>query len=930
MRALLRYVILGLALGYGLSANCVFAQISYTMQPLPVKTGANCQIATLSNGDFVVLETVPQNQFYTIILSRYDGCSQPLWQKKITSNIPTERMFSDQTYLCDLISTEDDGILVAYTDKDVKESFIISKINVSGNIDWSQKTELPYANMQIYSLKSTRLLDNSFLIAGTFDSIKTDITGTYIRTQHFAMRLSKKGKPLWSKSYDAFNQGLRTMGNSDIVYTLSPMRNNACGLFGIFGKILIDSAGNIIDAKSNFDAGRIFYNQVLCAAMAGNSIYAAGTLSQRDSAGAYGFLCKMDMDGKVIWSYYFSKAYGLGFIYDICINQQSIILAADIIRGAGRTTALIECDLDGKFLGAKYFSGLEDPKIFGHEKFLSASQDGNSIFCLGKEQWGSSLTRLHKIYKGVACKAVDVQFRMTPFTLPKDKESLKTYPGLSIGPAFPTFGKCEYKPFFLCESSPIPVADLGPDTILCTGKNYTLGVRKKLSSDLVTWNTGSTDTGITVTKSGTYWVRIATGYCVSTDTVTVVFKSELKIDLGKDLKICPNDSVQLSVSDSFGVPFAWTTPKKSANGTPGISHGNVIWAKDTGNYYLSVDISGACAVVDSIHVGHYFLPVASAGPDTTLCYGEEYTMQGAGGISYRWIPAKFLSNDTIPNPIASPPQTQPYILVVRNAFGCADTSEVQLKVRPPLSVSIDNPGNLVCSGDPLTLTANATGGMLSHYTYTWVQDNTTGAVNLIHPKTSMWHVVKLEDGCSPPAYDSVYITVPELPEADFSITDTAFLNNRVSFLNHSKKSLSYIWSFGDGTESLDFAPVHQYTDTGDFKVILVAFNKYKCRDSAVKQIKVIDPPRVFIPNSFSPNGDMINDVFSIKSVGISTYSIMIYNRWGELIFKTDIPAAWDGTFRGKDVPEGVYLYQVQAKAYAGTSSYYTGTIQLMR
>jgi len=78
----------------------------------------------------------------------------------------------------------------------------------------------------------------------------------------------------------------------------------------------------------------------------------------------------------------------------------------------------------------------------------------------------------------------------------------------------------------------------------------------------------------------------------------------------------------------------------------------------------------------------YALPPATAGPDTTLCYNETYTMQGAGGITYLWTPAKYLDNDSIAHPKANLPNTQLYTLIVRNKYGCSDSAQVLLTVKP--------------------------------------------------------------------------------------------------------------------------------------------------------------------------------------------------------------------------------------------------------
>jgi gliding motility-associated-like protein len=79
---------------------------------------------------------------------------------------------------------------------------------------------------------------------------------------------------------------------------------------------------------------------------------------------------------------------------------------------------------------------------------------------------------------------------------------------------------------------------------------------------------------------------------------------------------------------------------------------------------------------------------------------------------------------------------------------------------------------------------------------------------------------------------------------------------------------------------------------------------------------VRDKLEIYIPNSFTPNGDKTNDTLFVKGVGIQEFKFRIYNRWGELVFETDrLDKGWDGTFRGEYAPEGVYIYTVSVKGF---------------
>lgn len=93
--------------------------------------------------------------------------------------------------------------------------------------------------------------------------------------------------------------------------------------------------------------------------------------------------------------------------------------------------------------------------------------------------------------------------------------------------------------------------------------------------------------------------------------------------------------------------------------------------------------------------------------------------------------------------------------------------------------------------------------------------------------------------------------------------------------------------------------------------------------------EVIPPIRMYIPNAFTPNGDGINDQFGIKGEGIKDYRILVYDRWGEVIFESDTPdKLWDGTYKGQAVQQDTYVYQVFTRSTGQRSR--TGSVTLVR
>ncbi|MFT5918842.1 MAG: gliding motility-associated-like protein, partial [Granulosicoccus sp.] len=123
------------------------------------------------------------------------------------------------------------------------------------------------------------------------------------------------------------------------------------------------------------------------------------------------------------------------------------------------------------------------------------------------------------------------------------------------------------------------------------------------------------------------------------------------------------------------------------------------------------------------------------------------------------------------------------------------------------------------------------------------------------------------------------------------------------------------WSFGDGDESSLQHPFHLYTDTGLFNVILEVENNFGCLDSVSSKIEIYPDYTMYIPNSFTPDNDGINDVFKPMGDGFfqQSYSFKIFDRWGEEIFHTaNYEIGWDGTYKGAQVETSAFTYQVKA------------------
>ncbi len=159
------------------------------------------------------------------------------------------------------------------------------------------------------------------------------------------------------------------------------------------------------------------------------------------------------------------------------------------------------------------------------------------------------------------------------------------------------------------------------------------------------------------------------------------------------------------------------------------------------------------------------------------------------------------------------------------------------------------------------------------------------------------------------------ITVHPKPEASFWVypIETYFFNNVINVKDLSDAYYQE-FDFGDGSLFTNQNIEYSYLDTGHFQLIQTVTTEFGCQDTLYQNIWIKPDFTVFVPNSFTPNRDNLNDVFIPKLQGVMEYELQVFNRWGQLIFETDnLKTGWDGSYNNSPSPEGVYIWKIKAK-----------------
>ncbi|MDN4165262.1 PKD domain-containing protein [Cytophagales bacterium LB-30] len=190
------------------------------------------------------------------------------------------------------------------------------------------------------------------------------------------------------------------------------------------------------------------------------------------------------------------------------------------------------------------------------------------------------------------------------------------------------------------------------------------------------------------------------------------------------------------------------------------------------------------------------------------------------------------------------------------------------------------------------------------------------------------------------------ITVSNVPFAGFAVAPTqVFLPDQPIYLrNDSQNATSFSWDFGDGNTSEEYEPTHLYTEAGVFNITLVAINDSGCTDTLTLEAAVTaeEGGQIKVPNIFTPGissgsggsggagfGD--NAVFLPVTDGVVEFELLIYNRWGQLLFESkDKNVGWDGTYNGALCQQDVYVYKLTVKLLSGEILTKLGDVTLLR
>ena len=320
---------------------------------------------------------------------------------------------------------------------------------------------------------------------------------------------------------------------------------------------------------------------------------------------------------------------------------------------------------------------------------------------------------------------------------------------------------------------------------------------------------------------------------------------------------------------------------------------------------------------------------------------------GTEPLRYNWSPAGLLNTPNARESNCNITENTTFKIVVSDRWGCLVDScyhTILVTSTPELEGHYHITPNVICVPEEVEFRSTATPASTHIWTISSnnMPDTTIYGANTSYTFTepghySIFYKAYEAEECAASINLPNYINAGLQPTASFhfdpaeaEVGDTVFFTNESNGLN-----VHYNWGFGDGGNSTEENPIHVYYSENNYNVLLTVSDDAGCEDTYTLPVPVVDNHVMYVPNSFTPNKDMKNDVFKpvVACIDKNRYYFVIYDRSGSIVFATNDPdTGWDGTIKGKECPVGVYTYFISYYRYNNLKQELikTGTINLIR
>ena len=435
----------------------------------------------------------------------------------------------------------------------------------------------------------------------------------------------------------------------------------------------------------------------------------------------------------------------------------------------------------------------------------------------------------------------------------------------------------------------------------------------------------------TYSAAGTYLGELIVGTskgCRDTLNPTITIVDKPVFFISNDTLICVIDTLQLHSNISEG-NITWS-PNYKIND---IHSFNPLVSPDvTTTYTAFYQDPFGCSDTKSVTIRVVNEVTLLKANDTTLCRTDTAVLHlKTDALYFNWTPTNLILDPTVRNPIIFPnaPLTTFYVKAsISNKCFKYDTVEVKTV---PYPLPLVSGPTVICYGKDAQL--NASGGS----SYLWTPSiylNSTTIPNPIsvRPKLTLTYTVKVRDtlGCPKPVSKDFTVNVVRI-FADAGPSDTSVVLGQ-SLVLHATGSINYVWTPATYLDNPNIATPVSLPQNNITYTVKVSDNT-GCSATDTINVRVFFlQPDLYVPSAFTPGGNDQNDLFRPIALGIqSLESFRVYNRWGVLLYTTNIIGeGWNGKYKNADQESATYVWQANATDYKGRKIFRKGTVILIR
>ena len=408
----------------------------------------------------------------------------------------------------------------------------------------------------------------------------------------------------------------------------------------------------------------------------------------------------------------------------------------------------------------------------------------------------------------------------------------------------------------------------------------------------------------------------------------------LDVSLIDDTIHCQNQSIFLKPNIKGGLgPYSYSWSTGSFQDSIQVS------PKSTSNFDVKVNdkcFENPITVSNKVVVPAYLpISVNPISDITEICpfkptYIPVNPTNGGGAYTYKW----FKNNELISSgkiDTIKPDKTSTYKVLITDR--CNDTISTKFKYNitsPPLKASISG-DSVICYLDSSLLKVSANGGY-GKYSYRW--ENLNSKIDSVYTKEliSSWYYVNVGDECKTfETRDSFYVRVMR-PSVNFEIQGNPVVNSPILLINKSQNVVNYNWFVDRNFISNELNTSFTFQDSAYHAFRLLVTDEFGCKGDTTIFAMIYNTPSVYIPNAFTPDNNIYNNVFHPVLTSIKEVEFSIYNRWGELIFQTkDLSKCyWDGKLNGEICPNDVYIYKLKTNSVNNEKKEFVGHVTLIK